>query len=56
MTTVMAQRNENKAMAELIQRANAYEPRFLAMMFAVVEPVNWARFAIPLRMWVSLCR
>jgi hypothetical protein len=47
--TAIAHKKENSAMAELIQSAQAYEPRFLAMMLAVVEPVNCARFAIPLQ-------
>ena len=36
----MAQRRENIEIAAEIQRANAYEPRFRVMMFAVDWPVN----------------
>ena len=44
----MAQRKEKSAMTDEIQSAQAYEPRFLAMMLAVDWPVNWARLATPL--------
>ncbi len=41
----MAHTSENAEMADEIQSANAYEPRFRVMMFAVYWPVNCARFA-----------
>ncbi len=49
----MAQRKEKRAIAALIQRANAYEPRFVAITLAVVDPVNCARLAIPLFAFMS---
>lgn len=36
-------------MTELIQSAQAYEPRLVAMTLAVDWPVNWARLATPLQ-------
>lgn len=44
----MAQTKENKAIIELIHSAQAYDPRLVAITFAVDCPANAARFATPL--------
>lgn len=46
--TEIAHKVENNEMMALIQRAQAYVPRFCVMTFAVDCPVNCARFATPL--------
>ena len=46
---MIAHKTENSAIIAEIQRAQANVPKFLAITLAVDCPVNWARFAIPLK-------